>query len=502
MRALMLSIFLYLIIAGGTAMAAEPTMEEQTAQLRKQAELLAQELVLLKAQATLESEKRTLEMKSAIEVLTQELNLLKARATLDSEKRTLEMKSATEVLTQELNQLKAKRALDQEKQTQEALTAKALLDALKDQTVSQYALGAAQAQLPFAELQGIKAGISGLTLPSGKEGTVKVTAGTAGTALLRSKRPMLELLDKVADELVTLCPSGAALLTEAQLGQANTAEFTLKRIEDEKIKLAEAAQKATPVDPRAARVPGVTVPAIIAGAYAFGLTLDTINSLLKLLRTNRQLDVFSADAEAIQMLGYLLESKGSKGKEFVAYPAMLGKNVITEAESLMKELKDLATRLQVGNDTLAKIKKYSDDIAKAPAGDPIKQVEMPSDAAISLLKAEIEVATSLLDSINPSKKPDAFWTQVSGQLLAANIKGKQRLFIEAKAQTVQVTESRWYASDRILATSEVQVAYRLFDKDGSLIKASISLKASKSSADDAQIDKLDELAWPNAGAAK
>ena len=480
-------------------MPAEPTIDEQTVQLRKQAELLAQELALLKAQTTLDSEKRTQEMKSATERLTQELALLKAQTILDSEKRTQEMKSATERLTQELGALKAQRALDQEKQTQDALTAKALLDALKDQTVSQYAFGAAQAQLPFAELQGIKAGISGLTLPSGKEGTVKVAAGTSGTALLRSKQAMLALLDKVADDFISICPNGAALLTEAQLGQAYTAEFTFKRIEDEKTKLTDAATKATPIDgsPEPALVPAVAVPsALIAGAYTLGFTLDTINSLLKILRTNRQLDVFGADAEAVQMLGYLLDSKG---KGFVANPAMLGDNAFAEAESLMGKLRDLATQLQVGNDTLAKIKKYSDDIAKAPAGDPIRQgVVMPKDEAISLLKAEIEVATSLLDSLNPSKKPDAFWTQVNGQLLSTKIKQKRRLLIEAKAQTVQVTESRWYASDRILATGEVQVAYRLFKEDGSLAKSGIILKAS--STDDVQIDKLGELnfQWPPA----
>lgn len=239
------------------------------------------------------------------------------------EEQTAQLKKQVDLLTQQLAQLKAQAALDSAKQTQDALAAKALLDALKDQTVSQYALGAAQAQLPFAELQGIKAGISGLTLPSGKEGTVKVAAGTAGTALLRSKRSMLELLDKVADDFIKICPNGAALLTEAQLGQAYTAGFTLKRIEEEKTKLTDAATKATPVDhrpPPAALVPGVPVlPALIAGAYTLGFTLDTINSLVKLLRTNRQLDVFSADAEAVQMLGYLLESKR---KGFVANPAM------------------------------------------------------------------------------------------------------------------------------------------------------------------------------------
>ena len=476
-------------------MAAEPTIEEQTAQLKKQADLLAQELAVLKAQAALDAAKRTQDMTSAVDVLTQQLAQLKAQAALDAAKRTQDMTSAVDVLTQQLAQLKAQAALDAAKQTQEAQAAKALLDALKDQAVSQYALGAAQAQLPFAELQGIKAGISGLTLPSGKEGTVKVAAGTAGAALLRSKRPMLTLLDKVADELIAICPAGAAVLTEALLGQANTALFTLTRIDDEKTILENAAKNASPKDKRVteALVPGVAaVPAFVAAAYTLGFTLDTINSLLKLLRTNRQLDVFSTDAEAIQMLGYLLESKG---KGFTANPAILGDEAITEANSLLDKFRGLAEQLQKANDTLVMIKKYSDDIAKAPAGDPIKtQVDMPTDADVSSLKAEIDNATSLLDGLHPSKKSDAFWAQVNGQVIAKNIAGKMRLFLEAKAQTVQITESRWYKSDRILSTGEVQVAYRLLKENGAWEKSGVILKASK--PDDAQIDKLIDLNWP------
>ncbi len=405
MRAIiMFAILTWSIITGGIAMATEATPEEQTAQLKKEVELLTQQLELLKAQS---------------------------------------------------------------------------------------ALGIAQAQLPFAELQGIKAGISGLTLPTGKEGTVKVSAGAAGTALLRSKQAMLALLDAVADELVKICPTGAALLTEAQLGQSSSAQFTIKRIENETSILEKAIKKADPIDNRLVTARAAFVASAVAGAYTIGFALDTINSLAKLLRTNRQLDVFSADTEAVQMLSYLLESKG---KGFIANPGMLGDNAIVEADNLLGKLKGLATKLQEANDILAKIKKYSDDIAKAPAGDPIKTlVTMPAEPDISLLKAEIDSATSLLDGLHPSKKPDAFWTQVNGQVIAANIREKLRLFLEAKAQTVQVTESRWYRSDRILSTGEVQVAYRLLKADGSLEKSGIILKASK--ADDARIDELGDLDW-------
>jgi multidrug efflux pump subunit AcrA (membrane-fusion protein) len=423
-------IFAFIIVTGGMAMATETTPADQVTQLKQEVDLLTQQLALLKAQA----------------------------------------------------------ALDSAKQTQDALSTKALLDALKDQTASQSALGVAQAQLPFAELQGIKAATAGITLPAGKEGTVKVSAGTAGTALLRSKRPMLELLDGVADDFVKFCPTGAAILTEAQLGQASSALFTLKRIENETSILDNATNKANPRDDR--RIAAI-IPAAIAGAYTLGFALDTINSLIKLLRTNRQLDVFSADTEALQILGYLLESKG---KGFIANPGILGNNAIIGADNLLGKLRDLATKLQNANDVMTKIKKYSDDIAKAPANDPIRtQVEMPTEADTSLLKAEIDNTISLLDGLHPSKKPDAFWAQVTGQVIAANIKGKMLLFIDAKAQTIQITESRWYTSDRILATGEVQVAYRLLKADSSLERSGIILKASKS--DNARIDELNDLNW-------
>jgi hypothetical protein len=410
---------------------------------------------------------------------------------LSLEQQTAKLKQEVGLLTQQLEVFKAQAALNSAKEIQDALSAKILLDALKEQAASQSAFTTAQAQLPFAELQGIKAGTSGLKLPEGKEGTIKVSAGAAGTALLRGKQPMLERLDAAADYLAGQCPEGTVILTEAQLGQASSAKFTIERIKNEIGLLDEAAKNADPIDNRPAIAGAAFLPAAIAGAYAVGIALDTINNLAKLLRTNRQLDVFGTDTEAAAMLGYLLESKD---KKFLATPGMLGNNAVDEADKLMKQLNDLAEKLQNANDILSKIKKYSEDIAKADANDPIRtQVQMPDAQTISLLKSRIDNATSLLDGLNPSKKSDAFWAQVSGQVIAENIKGKSRLFIEAKAQVVQVTESRWYTSDRILTTGEVQVAFRLLKEDGTLDKSGIILKASK--AAETRIDELNELDW-------
>lgn len=376
-----------------------------------------------------------------------------------------------------------------ETQTEQLKQEVALLTQQVELLKAQSALSSAQAQLPFAELEGIKAATSGLTMPAGKEGTVKVSAGTTGTALLRSKKAMLEVLDAAANDLIKICPTGAVILSEAQLGQALSAQFTLKRIADETSVLADATSKAK----SKLRVPiykSAIVP-LVAGAYTAGFALNTINSLAKLLRTNRQFDVFDADKEAIQMLGYLLEAKG---KGFIVNPGLLGDKAMEEAEKLLTQLNSLATNLQMAKDTMTKIQKYSDILAKAPDNDPIReQIKMPTDEDINKLKVETDNAISLLESLHPSKKSDAFWAQVNGQVLAANIQNKKRLFLEAKAQTVQVTESRWYTSDRILATGEVQVAYRFVKPDGSVEKSGVILKASKS--DTSRIDELTELNW-------
>ena len=376
------------------------------------------------------------------------------------EQQTIHLKQEADLLTQQVELLKA-----------------------------QSALAIAQAQLPFAELQGIKAGVSGLSQPTGKEGSVKVAAGALGTELLRSKKAMLNLLDAVADDLIKICPAGTALLTEDQVGQASSAQFALTRIKNETSILDNLTEKADIKKEDGAEVK--FIPAFIAGAYTIGFTLETINNLAKLMRTDRQLNVFDDKEEAVQMLGYLLESKG---KGFTAQPGLLGDNAIAEADKLLEQLNSLATKLQIAKDTLTKIQKYADKIDKAPANDPIKtQIKMPKEEDVSALKAEVDNATSLLEGLHPSKKSEAFWSQVKGQVLAANIHGKTRLFIEAKSQTVQVTESRWYTSDRILATGEVQVAYRIRRPDGSLEKAGIMLKASESNK--TRIDELNDLNW-------
>jgi hypothetical protein len=430
----------------------------------------------------------TAKLAEQLALLTKQLEVLQKQAELDRAKQTQDAATAKALLDALKAQSDAQAALDQARQTQEADTAKAVLDALKAQVESQAALDQKQAQLPFAQLQGIKEGTSGLTLPTGKEGTVTVAAGTAGTALLRSKRPMLGLLNEIADALAVICdPDGAVVATEAQLQQAYKAKFAVKAIEDQKKRLEDAVKAANPGRP-AGPFEALAIAPVIAGAYTAGLALNTINSFAKLLRKDRTLDVFGYDVEAVQMLGYLLESKG---KGFVANPALLGEAAIAEADALMAALRDLQQQVQAAGDTLDKIK----DLSGLPADDPRRNgLTMPDEGKISTLKVEKEGASALLDSLLPAKKPDDFWTQVVGQIIARNIQDRNRLLIEAKAQSVQITESRWYGSSKLLVIGEVQVAYRLLDKDGKVLKSGVMLRGSE--AKGARLDELKKLAWP------
>lgn len=449
-------ILIFTLFFGEFAMATDPSPTDEYAQLKSKVEMLQQQVTFLNAQRAVDVAKQTQDAQ-----LTQAITeALKNQATA------------------QLNLINTQIALDTAKQTQESQLAKAVADALKNQAAAQFSLEAEQAKGPFAELSGIKAATSGMQLPTGKSGTVQVAAGTSGTALLRSKGAMLRLLDTVANDLARQLPNGAVIVTESQLEQAYQAGFTAQRIEQQTSNLAKADQSAKPAEPVAKAM--IALPTVVAAAYSAGLILDTVNSLGKLFRVDRKVDVFAADIEAGQMLGYLLEAKGSK---FIANPAVMRKEVLDEANSLLKKLTDLSKAVQDGESTLAQLKKLEDEGKSKP--DPI----MVAD-----LNAQLTSAKSLFDGLDPSKKPDQFWTQVRGQLMSAVIKGRDRLLIEAKGQALQITESRWFASDRMNIGGEVQVAYRILNQDGGLTKAGVILKASK--AERTRFDEMPEMSFP------
>ena len=118
----------------------------------------------------------------------------------------------------------------------------------------------------------------------------------------------------------------------------------------------------------------------------------------------------------------------------------------------------------------------------------LDRIKKLPDVNANRLEANIKQANSLYDGLS---KSDAFSKQIEGEVVAATIDGKDLLFLEVQGQTIQIKESRWYTSDRILAIGEVQVLYRLLDANGSVKKSGVILKSSK--ADDMKIDELEPL---------
>lgn len=341
------------------------------------------------------------------------------------------------------------------------------LDLLKKKTEllnQQSALEAAQAKKESAELESIKEALGGLKFPEGKKGTITVAAGDEKTAFLRSKRPLLELLDEVAHELVEKCPDGTVLLTDEQLKKAYESKFQSNLIDEKTKYLEEIIKKiteSTTTTKRKAIIPLTTASDIVSASLA------AINSMSKLFRVDRELHVFNKAGEADKILRYLLDSMGNN--RIVANPERVGSETVNKAKDLWKKLENLTQKLQIVNTNLDLIKKLPDVNADS-------------------LEANIKQANSLYEGLC---KSDAFWKQVEGEVVAATINGKDLLFLEVQGQTIQIKESRWYTSDRILAIGEVQVLYRLLDTNGSVKKSGVILKSSK--ADNMKIDKLEPL---------
>jgi hypothetical protein len=400
-----------------------------------------------------------------------------------------------ELLKKQQELLSEQQKLQTAAQTQEAKTAKAIADELKNQVAAEYGLEEEKAKSPFATLAGAKAATEGMQLPTGKEGTITIATGTEGTALLRSKKQMLILLDAVAAELTRDFPDGAVIVTEPQLDEAYQADFFMRRLAEQRAQLNVTIERAIPKPLQPAEEPetplerafstlpsldisdtlgfvsplAAAVPATTAAAYSLGFVMDTVNSLAKLFRVDRTLNVFGADTEAAQILGYLLESKNLK---FVANPVLMRDEVLDIADSLTRKLNELLKGVHRGEDLIADIKKITDD------EDKKKLYELPVDAVIDELKSQVKAARELLDGIHPAKKPDEFWKKVKGGLVLKAIEKRARMLLAVKAQAVQITEKRWWTSDRLCMAGEVQVHYRVLDDTGKVVKSGVLLKAS------------------------
>lgn len=339
-------------------------------------------------------------------------------------------------------------------------------------------LSSIKTQRAFSSVREIKENLDSLSVARGQEGTVTLAANTDGFALLRSKKPLLALLVEVADALTSLCAqTGAVLLTEVEREQAQSARFVARRLEELNGRLkklvgnkpgAATASSTTRGGPPtlAPSVAPAAVSSVFAGAQLLGLSLETLNSMARMLRTDRDIGVYDAGAEAMALLAYLLEARG---KVAAAGSVAGGQLLLDEAFVLLEQLGVLQGLAEAAREM---------------------QEQGATDA---LLKSALESADSLLAALNPASQPEAFWSQVKGQALASAIHDRERLLVELKAQTIQVSEKKWYRGQRIYATGEVQVAYRVFKADDSLKTSGVLLKASRMDA--AQISSLEAMEW-------
>lgn len=297
--------------------------------------------------------------------------------------------------------------------------------------------------------------------------------GDRHVRLLRSFQPLLVLLDGIADELKSKCgANGAVLLTDEDLVQMNAALASRQQLPGLIKALQEYGRGEGAPAPAISRggVPSMTPASVgvLAGARLLGISLETASSLARLIRTRRKLEVADAADDALDLLGYLLESK--KGL-WISDSVITGQALLNETAELQEQLGRLQALYE---------------IVKSKAGSG-------QDSAINSLLAEAE---NLLGSIHPASKPDDFASQVRGQALANAVQDKERLLVQLKAQTLQVREKKWYRSERIFATGEVQLAYRIFNPDGSLKTSGLILRASRMNA--SQVTSLEAMEWKSA----
>lgn len=408
----------------------------------------------------------------------------------------------------------------------------AQISLLNEETALAKAKAAAEAGASLAELTSIQAAIKDLSLPTGQEGTITLAKGGENTALLRSYYPLVMLLDEAAAEIGIELDreKGAILLTEAQLEGAYKAEMSRAAIENQYGSLRSAWDEAKPrlVSDKGIDK-GMGLAPFTAAAYSIGFVLDTAQKLATLLRVDRSIGTYSAEAEARRMLGYLLEIKNAN---VVAMPEIPAEALVAMAESRRNELNELFALVEAAETTVEQLKKIEEAEAPAAAESARKIIEarqkaiaakatadaarksgtadelkaasaalaasqiaqkdaetaearrsaasqLPAVEASARLAAQIQTAKSLLDTYDPTKKPEAFWALVEGGCLYALIENRDRLTLDVRAQVLQITEKRWYSGERIAASGEIEIAYRLMAPSGERKASGLILKASK-----------------------
>jgi hypothetical protein len=352
-------------------------------------------------------------------------------------------------------------------QTQQAVNEQAVLTALKNQVNAQNDLDKATAQGAFAKWAGTKAGLDSVGAPPGKEGKLTITTGTAGTLLLKLKGPMLSSLYNASTEIAVIIKNlapkisgGVVIATDAELQaalQSNVSKASIKGAAD-----------ALSTTVTAVQGTGVSV-AFFVEAAAAGLFLRTLTDFAKFFRVDRTDTVFDSGEEANQVLHFFVENRlSAKNVPFISLSDVLPDLVVETATDALNELNSLRSIHDKAAALLA-------SIDKTPLVDPNR----PAADLVDRLRSQAAIAKEMLDTLHPASKPESFWAYVKGlyndNRMSNAGKYLARIAMNAKAQTIQVTESRTWLSDKIYGSANVQVDYRIVDGEGALLVSEIML---------------------------
>ena len=353
-------------------------------------------------------------------------------------------------------------------QTQQLSNEQAVLTALKSQVTAQSDLDKAQAQGAFAKLAGMKAGLDSVGPPPAKEGKINITTGTSGALMLKLKGPMLNGL---YDSSIQIAKAVKAQTSKLNGGIVVATDVEIQAALQSKVTRTSINEVAQALDASVTAVQGANVSAaVFAEAAAAGLFLRTVMDFSKFFRVDRTDTLFDAGEEANQVLRFLVENRlVAEGISLVNLSDVLPDEVEQAATDAQKTLNSLST---VYDNAAALLT----NIDKMLLTDP----KRPATVMVDRLRADAAGAKEILDALHPARKPEGFWAYVKGccnNKRMSNATGEYlaRIALNVKAQTIQVTESRTWRSDKIYGSADVQIDYRIVNGKGFLLVSEILL---------------------------
>lgn len=401
----------------------------------------------------------------AAQTSEEQVNDIKAQVAL--------LTAQTTALTAQQQLLTAQMMLQVMQQTNQAVIDKGTIDKLKDLVVSQTALDKAKGSAPFAELQGIKEGLTNLSV-TGKEGVIAIVNGTQGTLLLRVKKEMLITLENAAQGIIAALPQDTSryvIASDNDIDSAYKSEIFLERLAGQRRNLEIALGNAKPPE---TDTQALALPAAVAAIQSVPFLLNVLSDAGKFFRVDRSVAIFDAGAEAQRIIELLVEAKATPSR--VTRLDGRTNEILDQARELLKEINALKLLNDQATDYSAKLQNAIDAAGRLPPDKP--KPSLPSNEVHASLKGEIASAKAMLDALNPSTAPDVFWAQVAAQVKSVRLKDRGRITITAVAQTVQMLEKRVWRSDRLIGSGEAQVEYRITQADGKYIKSGVQLYTS------------------------